>query len=149
MRKKALNRINTIIAFLLGLFGVGCGHYEVKYGVPDPGIQPAEYGCPYVSLEVSGTIKNEAEQPLKDIKVDISYYGFEAGSVLSDEEGKYNLQNSDGHVDSVDIVVKDPAGIYESDSVRVPTETRMFDSWDEWQEGESTVHQDFQLKKKH
>ena len=137
MKKKILTGINALIALLMGGMGVSC-----KYGVPYP-----EYGCPYVSLDVSGTITDEANQPLKDIQVQVSLLGYTSSPIYSDKNGTYLRQSNEGAAKYVDIVVRDTAGVYASDSVRVDIERVMYDQPKGWKEGEATVKQDFQLKK--
>ena len=140
MSAKVLTRINSWLAVLLGALGFsGCGdHQNVT----------VEYGCPYISLEVSGTVTNEAHQPLPDMQVNMAVNGYKLKPVLTDSAGQYAWSSYDGGSDSIDIIVTDPKGVYQSDSVRVPVETKMFEQWRHWQEGESIVHQDFQLKEK-
>ena len=140
MSAKVLTRINSWLAVLLGALGFsGCGdHQNVT----------VEYGCPYISLEVSGTVTNEAHQPLPDMQVNLAVNGYKLRPVLTDSAGQYAWSSYHGGSDSIDIIVTDPKGVYQSDSVRVPVETKMFEQWRHWQEGESIVHQDFQLKEK-
>ena len=146
MKAKILNRINAIIALLLSVFGFSSCHPIVKYGAPEP--EPVAYGCPYISLDVSGKITNEEKQPLEGIQVNIGLLGYTTRPFYSDSVGKYGYHSHEGIADSVDIIVKDPEGIYESDSVRVATEKNMFETPIKWQEGEATASHDFQLKKK-
>ena len=142
MKTKILTGINAVIAAILGGMGLtGCSP-NVAYGVPY-----LEYGCPYVSLDVSGTITDEANQPLKDIQVQVSLLGYTSSPIYSDKNGTYLRQSNEGAAKYVDIVVRDTAGVYASDSVRVDIERVMYDQPKGWKEGEATAHQDFQLKK--
>jgi len=107
------------------------------------------YGVPYASFDVSGTITDEDHQPLKDIQVKVGYLGIKSNPIYSDAKGNYGFQSRDGEeIDSVDIIVTDTAGVYESDSVRVAAEYIKLDQPEGWKTGETTVHKDFQLKKK-
>ncbi len=145
MKTKLLTRINALLVFLLGILGfTSCELMPKKYGVAPV----VEYGCPYVSLEVSGQITNEEKQPLRDIQVNLSLEGYRTRPVFTDSLGNFSWRSQDGKLDSLDIIIKDPAGVYEGDSTRVGAEKHIFDQPKGWQIGESTVRQDFQLKKK-
>lgn len=142
MKQKLLTRWNAFLGVLLGMLGLGgCK--------PQPEIR-ALYGCPYVTLDVTGTITDEASKPLKDIEVTVTTQGYPNAPVVSDSDGHYAFHSRDGERDdTLDILVTDPSGRYESDSARVVTEKRMFDQWtSDWQQGEAVAHKDFQLKKK-
>ena len=151
MKAKILTGFNAILAFLLGLFGfTGCEPMQ-KYG-------PAtEYGCPYATFEASGKVTNEKSQPLENIRVRIhpqwDQYGYQEDydKIYTNANGEYSLNMSYIFpVDSVDIILDDTTGVYQSDSVRVEVEydKSKVDSSDHWNEGTASVHKDFRLKKK-
>lgn len=143
MRKKLLMRFNAFLGVIVGMLGLeGCSKPEQEIR--------AMYGCPYVTLEVTGTVTDEASKPLKDIQVIVSTEGYRHAPVVSDAEGKYAFHSREGEArDSLDILVSDPSGQYASDSARVSAEKRLFDQWtSDWQQGEMVAHKDFQLKKK-
>ena len=136
MKTKILTGINALIAALMAFLGVGCQEPINMYGVP------------HATLDVSGIITDEANQPLKDIKVQVRLLGITSGPKFSDESGKYLFHSQDGlYLDSVDILVQDTAGVYASDSARVAVDLVEYDNIHGWQVGEATAHQDFQLKK--
>ena len=154
MKAKMLNRINAFIALLIGILGFNnCEKIETTpvgpgmYGTPEP---VAEYGCPYVGLHVSGEVVREDDgtTPLKNIQIIVSRHGATLGTTYTYSDGTYEIGTPNGPIDSVDIVAKDTADVFEGDSVRVAAETTMFDSWREWMEGESVARYNFKLKKK-
>ena len=155
MKAKLLTRINSLIAVLVSLLGFsGCDFYRVKYGVPIE----AEYGVPYATFEAVGTITDEENKPLMDIRVQIKSKWLPADApedpalvTSTDETGKYNIYLVDYFpVDSVDLVVRDEAGIYASDSVRVKVDydRSNVSLGDSWNRGNGFVEKDFTLQKK-
>lgn len=141
MKKKLLTTINSLIAMLLSALGLSSCIFGAMYGVP------------HATFELSGTVTDEAEQPLKDIQVGLRRRGDGYPGVVgyTDENGRYEWTVGDFFpVDSIDIIVSDTNGVYMRDSVRVGIE---YDSrgkrWgDSWNHGTGTVQQDFRLKKK-
>jgi len=155
MKAKLLTRINSLLSVLVSMLGFsGCDFYRVKYGVPIE----AEYGIPYATFEAVGTITDDEDKPLKDIRVQIKSKWQQADApedpalvTSTDETGKYNIYLVDYFpVDSVDLVVRDEAGIYASDSVRVKVDydRSNVSPGDHWNEGNGFVEQDFTLQKK-
>lgn len=143
MKKSILICINALIATLMGLLGVSChiGYYE--------------YGSPYATFEMSGTVTDEQEQPLENIQVAVrNRWDRENGSLgyivcSTNPDGQYEWR-SGAYTDSIEIIVRDTAGVYESDSVNVGLE---FDrsgvsKQDHWNWGKAEVQQDFVLGKK-
>lgn len=145
MKKNILAGINALIAILMGMLGVSChiGYYE--------------YGTPYATFEMSGTVTDEQEQPLENIQVAVrSRWDRENGSLgyivcSTNPDGQYEWREGRGaYMDSIEIIVRDTAGVYESDSVNVGLE---FDrsgvsKQDHWNLGKAEVQQDFVLGKK-
>ena len=150
MKTKVLNKINALLAFLMGVLGFSACEGAKKYG-PAPDM----YGTPYATLEVTGTVTDkEDNQPLKNIRVsvkpkgDTEYYMAD----YTNEDGIYKVENDDmRRIDSVDIIAMDTAclSLYASDTVRVAVEyDPLATREDNWFEGAGIVHKDFQLKKK-
>ena len=136
MKKKILTGINAMIAAMMGFLAVGCKEPVNMYGVP------------HADLNVSGTITDEENQPLKDIKVQVRLLGYTPGPKYSDENGKYLYHSQEGlEADSVDILVQDTTGVYAPDSARVAVDLVKYDKIQDWQVGEATAKKDFQLKK--
>ncbi|MBO4665295.1 MAG: radical SAM-associated putative lipoprotein [Paludibacteraceae bacterium] len=152
MKVKVLTWYNAVLAFLLGLLGFSSCDTAKKYG-PGPDIA-AEYGCPYATLEVSGTVSDKGNTPLENIQVAIKgKYDLEEADLkeYTDQDGKY-IVGADYifPIDSVDILVKDNAGVYAPDSVRVKVDYDQSNVQpeDHWNNGAGTAHHDFLLEKK-
>jgi putative lipoprotein (rSAM/lipoprotein system) len=156
MKTKILNRINAIIAFLVSVLGLTNCERTVKYG-SGPEIA-AEYGCPHATFEAFGKITDQEAKPLENIRVTVkktsrgdSSEGYTFPEEFTTENGEYKVgKYSVFPMDSVDILVDDTAGVYNSDSVRLKVEydkTNVAPS-DHWNNGTGSVHYDFQLKKK-
>lgn len=148
MKAKLLTRINALIATLVSLLGfTSCGSFLVKYGAP-------EYGCPYARWDVNGKISDEENNPIENAQVIVRSpkAGQIRDTLYSDEEGLYRGSYPGVFPyskDSIDIVVRDTAGVYASDSVRVAVKydkSEVADG-DSWNGGTAYIQQDFQLKK--
>ena len=157
MKAKVLTRINALLALFLSALGFnGCSLFMVKYG-PDPGPIVCEYGCPYAQFEATGVVTDDEQQPLENMQVlvhtkwDSDMSREYMPQVYTDEAGEYTLSTERLFpTDSMDIIVTDTAGVYESDSVRVKVDYDRsgVSPDDHWNEGVGKVYQDFQLKKK-
>ena len=146
MKRKVLTGINALIALLLGILGLnGCFRLE--------------YGTPYATFEATGTITNEENKPLENIRVTLKDryrpnrdYRRTMPDVYTADDGTYTFGPYGGFfpVDSLDIIVTDTTGVHASDSVSVKVDyDRSKVKWgDNWDSGAGYVHQDFQLKKK-
>lgn len=135
MKKNLLKRFNAIIAFLMGLLGFM------------PGCQVCEYGAPYSELSVEGEVTSEVAQPLKGIDVAVYEHDYFIPEVcVTDSFGRYSTHiRSDAYpTDSVKLVATDPAGVYASDSTKVPVQ---FTGADGWYKGSASVTVNFTLKK--
>lgn len=140
MKAKMLSRFNALIALLMGILGFSVTGCAKKYGVP------------HAELEVSGTVTNQADERLEQMRVTVKQDGRQVlPKTYTNESGRYLEQ---GYVNvpqsTVDIIVEDPSGIYAPDSIRlaVSYEKTKESKKDEWNRGKATVQQDFQLKKK-
>lgn len=153
MKRKVLTGINALIALLLGILGLN-GGCLLKYG---PAIV-AEYGVPHAMFEATGTITNEENEPIENIRVTLKDryrpnrdYRSTMLDVYTADDGTYTVGPYGFFpVDSLDIIVTDTTGVYASDSVSVKVDyDRSKVKWgDNWDSGAGYVHQDFQLKKK-
>lgn len=146
MKRKVLTGINALIALLLGILGLN-GCFRV------------EYGTPHATFEAAGTITDEDNKPLENIRVTLKDryrpnrdYRRTFPAVYTDDGGEYVIgpYNDFFPKDSMDIIVTDTTGVYASDSVSVKVDyDRSKVKWgDNWNSGAGYVHQDFQLKKK-
>jgi putative lipoprotein (rSAM/lipoprotein system) len=142
MKARLLTRVNAFIALLMGVLGFGsCESHLI-----------AEYGCPHATLEVSGTITDESNQPVENIQVKVKSEGRQiTQEAYSNADGQYTTdQYAIFPVSTVDLIVTDTAGVYEGDSVRmdVTYDKSQVAKGDHWDEGDAVIQYDFQLKKK-
>ena len=90
MKKQLLKTSNAFFAAILALFGVSsCNDEVLMYGVPYE-----EYGCPYSEYtEITGTVQNEAEQPIENIQV-VSQWddGYIKDTTYTDQNGNFELR---------------------------------------------------------
>ena len=142
MKTKILTGINAMIAALFGVLGMSCRQLV------------AEYGCPYATLDVSGTITDSEAQPVKNIQVSVKLNANpQAGKVpvaVSVEDGTYEGELEGVFpVQTAMLYADDTTGVYASDSaeVKLTYYKSQVSPSDHWNSGTATVNQDFQLKK--
>ena len=139
MRTKLLVRFNAILTFLLGSLGlVGC---------------MCKYGVPYAEFNAEGLVTDqETGEPIENIQIVCKVGGCRmAEEVYTNPNGKYIVESAvPFELDSMDIIARDTADIYEPDSVRVGVvlEKQKGSKRDEWYQGGAFAYQNFQLKKK-
>ncbi|MBR7153901.1 MAG: radical SAM-associated putative lipoprotein [Paludibacteraceae bacterium] len=129
MKAKVRTWMNVLLGAFLGMLGYSCSGFMQKYGCP-----------PDVGIDVSGKIIDQkTEQPIENIQVTVKRNGWPySPEMYSDENGQYGTHELYlPYLDSIDIVARDTAGLYASDSVRIKFNNN----------GEN-IQQDFQLKKK-
>ena len=142
MKTKILTGINALIAALFGVLGMSCRQLV------------AEYGCPYATLDVSGTITDSEAQPVENIQVSVKLNANpQAGKVpvaVSAEDGLYEGELEGVFpVQTAMLYADDTTGVYASDSaeVKLTYDKSQVSPSDRWNSGTATVKQDFQLKK--
>ena len=113
-----------------------------------------EYGCPHATYDVSGEITDKADKkPIDNIRVTVKdTTGIQLlPNAFTEKDGRYNVLYDDGFPQNViRIVAEDTTGVYEADSVQVNVkfDKKGVSKNDNWNEGTTTVQQDFHLKKK-
>ena len=148
MKKKILTGINALIAAILGSMGLtSC--FPNAYGV-----LYTEYGCPYATLDVSGTITDSETQPVENIQVSVKLNPApEAGRIpvaFSAEDGTYEGELEGVFpLETAMLYAEDTTGVYATDSavVELKYDNSQVSPSDHWNSGTATVKQDFQLKK--
>ena len=161
MKRKLLICINALIALLLGILGVSCGTGTT--GIPED-----MYGVPFATFEAQGVVTDESGKPLEDIQVVVKYPRFYeyiedrrkndptpfdpftdwAPHGYTNADGTYQIDTELAYSsESIELLVRDTAGIYAPDSARLKVEYDRSKA-SGWNFGSSSVHQDFQLKKK-
>ncbi|MBQ7531744.1 MAG: radical SAM-associated putative lipoprotein [Paludibacteraceae bacterium] len=145
MKTKVLKGINALLAAILGLLGVSC---HIGY---------AEYGSPYATFEISGTVSNEDDEPLQNIQIvhqrgwkdgaGTTYWSEWPDTLYTDADGKfYRNYGGDFPLEYRKLVVNDTTGVYASDSVDT---TVTYSGGDHhWYHGKGELKADFVLKKK-
>ena len=144
---------NAVLTALLSMLGYSCSSDDImdEYGVP------VEYGCPYASYVVKGTITDEAGTPIQDIRVSAPY-GSQFDSqyaqiVQTDAQGTFTL-NEFSTLRGVEILVEDidgeaNGGEFQSDIISVETLPKTQVEKDErWYEGKFEATANIKLKKK-
>ena len=155
MKKKILTGINALIAAILGSMGLtSC--FSTDYGVDPTYGDPYEdmYGCPYATLDVSGTITDSEAQPVENIQVSVRLNpNPEAGKIpmaVSAENGTYEGE-LDGivPVQTATLYAEDTTGVYATDSAIVELEydNSQVSPSNPWNDGTATVKQDFLVEK--
>ena len=142
MKAKVLTGINAVIAALLSFLGVSCRELA------------SEYGVPYATLSVSGTVTNTDSQPVENIRVSVRLnpdpevdknpiaFSAEDGSYEGSLRGVFPVQTAMLFAD-------DTTGVYDPDSVVVELkyDKSNVSASDHWNSGSATVHQNFRLKR--
>lgn len=111
------------------------------------------YGAPHAEYEVEGNVYNEEGEPLDDMQVvvrtfdDYSYSW--PDTVYTNEKGKYHatygIPSFGG--DCMEVVVHDPSGVYESDSVHIGSGKMKVEAEDSWS-ARYSMKADFHLGRK-
>ena len=111
------------------------------------------YGSPHAEYKVEGNIYNEDGEPLDSMQVVVrtfnDYSYARPDTVYTNESGKYHavygIPSFGG--DCMEVVVHDPNGAYESDSVHIGSGKMKVEAEDSWS-ARYSMTADFQLKKK-
>ena len=127
-------------AILAGVFGISATACKVMYGVP------------HADYDVEGVVQNENWEGLEGMQVIVkSYSDFErTDTVYTDAEGKfhdeYATQSSSS--DCLELIVNDPKGEYQSDTVHVSNHRMEVIEDDEWYDAYAIDNIYITLKKK-
>ena len=90
MKKRILKKANALLAPILALFGVAASCDDGNE-IPD---LPCAYGTPTAEyIEITGTVQNEAEQPIENIQV-VSQWddGYIKDTTYTDQNGNFELR---------------------------------------------------------
>lgn len=153
IRNKWLMICNSVLSFVLTLFGISSCESADEYGT-----MVCEYGTPYAEYVADGTVIDEDSVAVQEEEIIVRqiYPNALEGSdyVLSDttktdENGKYEKKTIYDFYPSakIRIVAHDPTGTYEDDSVEVAPE-KIAEGHGSWNTGVYGNTQDFKLKKK-
>ena len=150
---------NAVLTALLSMLGYGCSSDEPDmYGTP-----VAEYGVPYATYMVEGTVTDEANNPIQGIKTSIKgifpngdkVYVDAVDSVLSDASGKYQLRYRGMDRPDYKLTVEDTdgeanGGEFLSDTLDIDfgRAVKVKNGDGAWNGGEYQIQQAVKLKKK-
>ena len=150
---------NAVLTALLSMLGYGCSSDEPDmYGTP-----VAEYGVPYATYMVEGTVTDEANNPIQGIKTSIKgifpngdkVYVDAVDSVLSDASGKYQLRYRGMDRPDYKLTVEDTdgeanGGEFLSDTLDIEygKAVKVKNGDGAWNGGEYQIQQAVKLKKK-
>ena len=153
---------NAVLTALLGLLGFESCDSPDEYGPI-----PVEYGTPYADYQFSGTVTDESNSPIKDIKVSAKFvyrkndgtiesygvdstqtdgsgkYAFESRRFISDPDLKLIVEDMDGEANG---------GAFKSDTIDIDYDNakKVKDpaKGESWSTGTYAINQDIKLKKK-
>ncbi len=137
MNKLWIKWLNAILA---GVFGISTTACKVMYGVP------------HADYDVAGVVQNEEWLGLEGVQVIIkSYSDFErTDTVYTNAEGEfhddYATHSSSG--DCLELIVNDPKGEYQSDTVHVSNRRMEVVEGSEWYDAYAIDNIYITLKKK-
>ena len=142
MSRKLRIAFNTLITFVLGILGLSC-------------VNSCKYGVPHATTQVTGQITDSDYNAVEAARVTVKSADPRWGDrpilprTYANEWGQYDTGISEigCDVDSIDILVEDPAGAYQGDSVRVGVTFKRKSADDGWDVGEAHVRQNFKLKR--
>ena len=110
------------------------------------------YGCPYAEYDVEGYVYDENGNMLENMQVVVRTFDQEwdyPDTVYTNADGHYraihSLTSTGG--DCMEVIVHDPNGEYESDSVHISSGKMTVEAEDAWSASYS-MKANFQLKKK-
>lgn len=162
MKARFTRWYNAVLAALLGLLGFESCDSPDEYGPI-----PVEYGTPYADYQFSGTVTDESNSPIKDIKVSAKYvyqmndgrvetYGVD--STQTDGSGKYAFESRRFPSDpNLKLIVEDMdgetnGGAFKSDTIDIDYDNakKVKDpaKGESWSTGTYAINQDIKLKKK-
>ncbi|MCR5050999.1 MAG: radical SAM-associated putative lipoprotein [Paludibacteraceae bacterium] len=153
MKAKVLKVLNALLMMIVSALGLGgCFPVVCKYGVPT------------ATFDVSGSVTNEANEPLKNIRVVVKnaqgYFEKQDTSIIyaegycpakyTTEDGRYDFGEGYGWPSSsITIIAEDTSGVYKTDSAQVEVQYNRSGvaKDDTWNKGSAVIEQNFRLKK--
>ena len=152
MKRNILKKYNFLIAFLISVLGVGgvCGLGGCEYGTPGE-----EYGTPSARFKVTGTVTNETNAKISNIRVVMhsgESLGEQTDTSFTDINGAYIVQTltypseQDFSIkfDDIDGTLN---GIYQSKDSIVSFKNPVFENGnDPWYQGETSKELNIKLK---
>ncbi len=143
IRLQFLAQINVLIGVVLSF--LGCGTTKQR---PISDKIMCLYGVPTATYKMSGTVNDQQHKPVANVHVVVKGYKNHAitDTLTTDNKGHYKTEYTGFPTDTLNIVVTDPEGIYNTDSVQVPVpyseKNSVFD------QGVQNIKTNIKLKKK-
>lgn len=153
---------NAVLTVLLGLLGFESCDSPDEYGPI-----PVEYGTPYADYQFSGTVTDESNSPIEDIKVSAKFVyrendgtieSYGGDSTQTDGSGKYAFESrrfiSDPYLKLIveDMDGEANGGAFKSDTIDIDYDNaqKVKDpaKGESWSTGTYAISQDIKLKKK-
>lgn len=127
IKMRLVLRINLILGTIVGVL-TGCG--STKKAADHSDEIMAMYGIPMANYQVSGTVRNANNQPVKGAQVVVKgYKNFAIGdTLLTDAKGKYAGELEGWPNDSINVVATAPQ-THKADSVQVKVEYDKHEAW--------------------
>lgn len=143
MKTKMRKWFDVLLGAILGMFGLGC-------------FSCGKYGTPYGDFTFEGQVTDENKNPLPKMQVvrrggwgedtKTMHWAEFADTLYTNAEGNYYQHKDDDFPMKIHkVIVNDPSGVYESDSIIATVE---YSGGHGWYEGEADLKLDFVLKKK-
>lgn len=148
VRNSCFKGVNSIIGLLLSILGFVAASCDTldEYGTP-----AAEYGAPYATYKVSGTVSDETSEPISGIEVVLAgeYDGI-SDTAYTDDEGAYELSIESTSSDEIPLSFNDVDGVDNGYFEDVDTVANFsdveFTGGESWYKGEGEVVFDIELK---
>jgi len=141
MKKRFLERINAILASVIAFLGVGQSAYSQHFSKE----VMCKYGVPHAEHIVTGKVTSSNGKPLKDMEVEIQISQLNIDRVVTDENGNFEIRQLGFPGEEATIVVSDPQGKFEADTVKLPIE---YTSQDAWNRGTVTLNTSIKMRRK-
>ncbi|MBN1118826.1 MAG: radical SAM-associated putative lipoprotein [Bacteroidales bacterium] len=142
LKIRYFKNFNAIIGFLLSLLGFAsvCNSCATDYGV-----EPDEYGVPYATFKVAGTVESkESSEHLENIRVIFAYQD----TAYTDENGNYEVSSIIESLEEAPISFEDVDGAqngsYRPFDTIVDFGDNEFTGGDGWDKG--TAKEDLDVK---
>jgi putative lipoprotein (rSAM/lipoprotein system) len=126
LHSSLLRRLNSCIAFLLSLMGVGSfvSCFSEMYGIPPIDDVLPMYGTPSAEFSISGRVENKLQQGVPGIEISINEYGYAISLGATEEDGSFDFAIGGLFPDDeICIVARDidstENGSYKSDTIMI------------------------------
>lgn len=115
MKRCLMERIDVLLMSILAFLGI-----TSSYGQrPHPRVE-VKYGVPAAEYAISGKITGDDNKPVAGAEVVVVKENAPNDTVRTDKHGRFsNISSEHFPSDSVSIIINDPSGYYQSDTLQV------------------------------